>query len=189
MTQLSFMQRFILASAAVLTVAVALPVHAQRQSSPRIELGMDAMLANRSYDGAGSPSSVTTFDLPLQAFRIGFELTPKISLEPTFGLRTISGGGTFRTFTFDLALPIELAAGGSPGSNFFLRPLVGFTNFSGEGDSFTQTSIGVGLGARVPIMSRLAARFEARYRRGFEEDRSPAYNEIGLLGGLSFFTR
>ncbi len=175
--------------AGLLLVAVTRPAHAQRQSPPRIELGMDAMLANTSYDEAPSRASVTTFDLPLQAFRIGFELTPKVSLEPTFGLRTASGDGTYRTFTFDIAFPIELAAGGSPGSDFFFRPLIGFSNFSGGGDSFTQTSFGLGLGARVPIMSRLAARFEARYRRGLEEDRSPAFNEIALLGGLSFFTR
>lgn len=194
MTHMSIVRALILVSgAAVAIVGFAQPVRAQRQSPARIELGVDAMLANTNVDRAGDSNSTTTFDLPLQAFRIGFELTPKIYLEPTFGLQTVSDGGSARAFTFDIALPIELATGGSPGSDFFFRPLFGLRNisttFNSVHTSFTQSSFGLGLGARVPIISRLAARFEARYRRGLETDRFPAYNEIGLLGGLSFFTR
>jgi opacity protein-like surface antigen len=171
---------------ALAVLGAAHPAHAQRQAPSPIELGMDALLANTSYDRPAS-SSTTTFDLPLQAFRIGFELTPTISLEPTFGLRSVSGGGSF--VTFDLGLPIELGTGGSPGSDYFLRPLIGLRSFRSDGESVTQTSLGVGLGVRIPIIPRLAARIEARYRRGLETGRFAAYNEIGLLGGLSFFTR
>ncbi len=172
-------------SAALTLLGLAATARAQ---SPRIELGVDAMLAVTSVDLPRS-SSITTFDFPIQAFRMGFELTPRISLEPALGLHTVSGDGSFHSVTFDLGLPIELAKGGSPGSDYFLRPLFGVRSFSGEGSSATQSSFGIGIGARIPIIPRLAARFEARYRRGLKNDDFAAFDEFGLLGGLSFFTR
>lgn len=176
-----------LASSAALAF-LSFPRMGRAQAPGAIELGMDALLAVTSVDQPRT-SSITTFDFPVQAFRMGFGLTPRISLEPTLGIHTSSGDGSFHSVTFDLGVPIELAKGGSPGSDYFLRPLIGLRSFSVEGSSSTQTSLGIGIGARVPIIPRLAARFEARYRRGFKNDNFAAFDEFGLLGGLSFFTR
>ena len=52
-----------------------------------VELGMDA----GATIGLGD-NSVTVVEIPQRAFRIGFFFTDRLSVEPKFGLTTISGG-------------------------------------------------------------------------------------------------
>jgi len=180
--------RSTLAGVLVLLGVAASPAIAHTQESTRIELGMDAMLARTTFGNRNVSASTTTFELPVQAFRMGFQLSPNVSIEPTLGLRSASGNGSGTIFIFDLALPLTLSTQPS-GTNFFLRPLLGFRHFSLDDDSNTQTNFGVGLGMRGPVMSRLSTRFEARFRHGLENAPFSSFNEIGLLAGLSFFTR
>jgi hypothetical protein len=46
--------------------------------------------------------------------------------------------------------------------------------------------LGIGLGWKHPLVSRLSSRLEANFAHQFGDGDS---NEIGLLAGLSFFTR
>ena len=171
-----------------LTFLAIAPVAARAQGSTRIELGMDAMLARTTFGNRNVSSSTTTFELPVQAFRMGFQLSPNVWLEPTLGLRSASGNGSGTVANFDLGLPITLSTRPS-GTNLFLRPLLGFRHFSFDDESRTQTNFGVGLGLRIPVMARLSTRLEARFRHGLENSPLSEFNEIGLLAGLSFFTR
>jgi hypothetical protein len=183
--------RWAAAAAAALCLVGAAGAAGAQRSSTGLEIGIDAALTHTSFDVPGPGGSATEFDLPVQAIRLGFALSPTIWLEPELGLRTVSENGSFTTATFDVGLPISLSGPVAPSTTqYFVRPLLGFRHFSGSGsDAQTQTAFGVGIGMRVPIVDRLAGRFEGRYVRGLHSDNFPASDEFSLLAGLSFFTR
>src|SRR5215213_5900910 len=162
-----FGYRLTFAAGVALALVSTTPVAGHAQAPTRIELGMDAMLARTTFGNRSVSASTTTFELPVQAFRMGFQLSPNVWLEPTLGLRTASGNGSGTVINFDLGLPITLSTSPS-GTNLFLRPLLGFRHFSFDDESRTQTNLGVGLGLRIPVMARLSTRFEARFRHGLE---------------------
>jgi len=135
------------------------------------EFGMDAALS--FVDGNA------LFQLPAQAVRFGFPITPTVNLEPALGL--ITGSGT-TILNFDVGVPFNVDQT-SGGSDIFLRPVFGIQHFSaGAGNSTTQSSLGVGAGIRIPVVQHLDARFEARYRRWFGNN---GFNQVDILGGVS----
>lgn len=156
-----------------------------------VELGMDAA----ATIGLGD-NSVTVVEIPDRAFRIGFFFTDRISLEPKFGLTTISGGGdTFTSYLAELGLLYHFYRARtradrdpypSPVAAFYVRPFLGLLGTSDGDDSITNGRLGIGAGMKVPIANRLASRFEANFAHIFGDFSS---NQIGLLAGLSFFTR
>lgn len=156
-----------------------------------VELGMDAA----ATIGLGD-NSVTVVEIPARAFRIGFFFTDRVSLEPKFGLTTISGGGdTFTSYLAELGLLYHFYRARtradpypypSPLAAFYVRPFLGLVGASDGDDSDANGRLGLGLGMKVPIANRLASRFEANFAHMFGDFSS---NEIGLLAGLSFFTR
>ena len=173
----------------VVAVAVALigpAAGAQRTSrngSGQIELGIDAGLTF----GVGS-SSGTLFSLPTQVFRLGYFLSDKLEFEPRFSINSISGGGnTVSTYNLEAGL-LLIPDGDRVGKGFYIRPFLGVAGISvpGPGDSNSGYA-GVGAGLKLPFADRrLATRLEANYEHGFSGGGS---NTIGLLVGLSFFTR
>lgn len=167
----------------------------QSQEYHPIELGVDAGVTV----GLGD-NSVTVISIPVQAFRIGFFLDENVSLEPKFGLNTITGSGdTFTSYAAELGLLWHffrepererrgrvIYSGPGPRSSFYVRPFVGIVGTSGGGDSDSDAVLGAGVGMKVPLVNRLAARFEANFAHQFGD---PDFNTLGLLAGLSFFTR
>lgn len=150
-----------------------------------VELGVDAGLTVLSADG----QSITSIDIPVQAFRAGFFLSDKVSLEPNgaisyqkvedFSLTTYGlGVGLLYHLTTDRTKP-----------QVFLRPLVGYSGVSSEGDSNGSAVVGFGAGAKVPRGDRMAIRFGAEYQRRFEDGDIPALNGFGATVGISFYTR
>ena len=97
------------------------------QPSRPVELGIDA----GATIGLGD-NSVTVVDIPAQAFRAGFFMNDRISLEPKIGLTTISGeGDTFTSYIAELGLlyhfyrsrlRTDVYPYGSPLSAFYVRP-------------------------------------------------------------------
>jgi hypothetical protein len=175
----------------LLVVAVALALiapaaRAQRSSqhgSGPIELGIDAGLTF----GIGN-SSGTLFSLPTQVFRLGYFLSDKLEFEPRFSINSISGGGN-TVSTYDLEAGLLLIPDGDRvGKGLYLRPFVGVAGISvSGGNSANSGNAGVGVGLKLPFADRrLATRLEANYDHGFSGGGS---NAIGLLAGLSFFTR
>jgi hypothetical protein len=167
----------------------------QSQEYHPLELGVDAGVTVRFGD-----NSRTDINIPVRAFRIGFFLDDHVSLEPKFGLSTTSGGGpTVTTYAAELGLLYHfyrepdrerrgrvMYPGPGPRSSFYVRPFLGIVGFSGAGDDDSDAVLGLGVGMKVPLVNRLAARFEANFAHQFGD---PDFNQLGLLAGLSFFTR
>ncbi|MEO8193368.1 MAG: outer membrane beta-barrel protein [Gemmatimonadales bacterium] len=158
---------------------------ANAQPPRPLELGVDAGVTI----GLGD-NSVTVIDIPVQSARIGFPISPRTSIEPKFALQVITGNGdTFTSYRGELGLLYHLGSGRYPGAyhraGMYVRPFVGVVGFS-DGTSDTSGLLGAGVGFKMPLVSRLSSRFEANFAHVFGDN---DFNEIGLLAGLSFFTR
>jgi hypothetical protein len=169
-------------AALVFTAAAA---GAQTPAPRSLELGIDAGITIGLGDNA-----VTTIDIPAQAFRVGFPISPRTSIEPKLRLNLVSGNGdTFTSYRGEIGLLYHLGSSRYPGAyqraGLYVRPFAGVVGFS-DGSSQTSGLLGAGLGFKMPLVSKLSSRFEANFAHKFGDASS---NEIGLLAGLSFFTR
>ena len=165
--------------------STALSAGAQQRTGPDpLELGVDAGVTI----GLGD-NSATSIDIPVSSARIGFPIGTRTSLEPKFRINVVSNGDTFTSYRAVLGLLYHLGSDRYPGAyhraGLYVRPFLGIVGFS-NGDSDSDGLLGAGLGYKMPIVSRLSSRFEANFAHRFGDDDS---NEIGLLAGLSFFTR
>lgn len=175
--------RRILSLAALSILALSASASAQRSSSsmsnPSPEIGMDAGITF----GSGSASG-TMIDIPAQRIRMGFFLSPALSIEPTFGLTSVSGGGTTIT---GYAIGVGALYHFQPSraaNQFYIRPFVDIQGASVSGGGSNSTAFfGVGGGLKIPLRDRIASRFEANFEHGDGAD------YFGLLAGLSFYTR
>jgi hypothetical protein len=177
------MRKFFLAI--VLIPLAAAQADAQSTAPRPIELGIDAGITVGLDD-----DSFTTIDIPVQAFRIGFPLSPRVSLEPKLRLNVLTGeGDTFTTYRGELGLLYHLGSSRYPGAyhraGLYLRPFAGIVGFA-NGTSDSAGLLGAGVGYKMPLVSRLSSRFEANFAHYFGDGDA---NELGLLAGLSFFTR
>ena len=161
-------------------------------TAPRpLEFGIDAGVGI----GIGD-NSYTTIGIPVQALRVGFPVSPRVSLEPKIRINIVSDEGSFTSYRADLGLLYHFGSDRYPGAyqraGLYARPFVGITGFNadpdgpGDGSSDSAGLIGAGIGYKFPIISRLSSRFEANLAHVFGEGDA---TEIGLLAGLSFFTR
>ncbi len=163
----------------------ATPAHAQIARG--VELGIDAGVAI----GLGD-NSQTEIDIPAQSFRAGFVMTDRISIEPKLGLRIVTGNGdTFSFYRAEVGALYHLSARADRmRAGVYVRPFAGLTGFSAGDDdndvSDTNGLLGIGVGLKVPLLSRLSSRFEANFAGNFGDNSD---SQIGLLAGLSFFTR
>ncbi len=187
----------ILRSVAVLAAvfAAASTAHAQaRAATGSTELGVDGELGFNRFPGDNS----TIISLPLQRFRIGFNADQQLEWEPWGALNYISADRSSAT-----VLGLGFGALWHLNTNraetqWYVRPFVDLTHTSTSQDlqnggtltfSTTQWGLGAGVGAKLPITDRFAARLEGNLDHRFQDgNNSPAGNIIGLLAGLSFFT-
>ncbi len=179
--------RRILSLAALSILALSATASAQRgssSSSPSPEIGMDAGL----IFGLSTPST-TTFQLPLQQIRMGFFLSPVMSIEPTVGFTSLSGGG-FSGTDYNLGAGLLYHFSPSRAANqFYVRPFLGINGQSGDLGSGSTVQFGVGGGLKMPLRDRIATRFEALFAHQGGQNGAPGQDAIGLLAGLSFYTR
>lgn len=176
------MTKTLTASIAILALAA---TAAGAQNSQPKEIGVDAGVSIGLGDNA-----ITTISIPAQAIRVGFPIGLRTSLEPKIGLTIVTGNGdTFTQYRGELGLVYSLGSSRYPGAyqraGMFVRPFIGIAGFSGDNSS-SNGVLGVGVGTRMPLMSRLSSRFEANFGHQFGDSDG---NEIGLLAGLSFYTR
>jgi hypothetical protein len=159
-----------------------------------IELGIDGGVAISLDD-----PNTTAVSLPVQQFRVGFFVSPRVSLEPavSFNYVNIEDFGSATDLSLDLGLLLHLSPDRTR-SQMYLRPFAGINRVSAEADdelgggddSATQLSAGGGLGVKMPFAGgRLAGRLEAVFAHGFENDDFASRNQAGLAVGLSFLTR
>ena len=167
----------------ILALAGATPaLQAQRGSRP-LELGIDGGVSF----GLDNPG-VTVVSLPIQEFRVGYFYNNNLEIEPRFSVNSIHGGGnSFTTYSFELGA-LFLPAGDRVGKGLYLRPFLGVTGFHDSGNGSDNNGYaGVGFGVKIPFADRqLATRLEANYSHAFSNGGG---NQIGLLIGLSYFTR
>ena len=153
-----------------------------RVSLAQVEIGTDATIQTT----LGNGSNVTTVAIPSASIRVGFYVNPMLSIEPRVGLVVSSGNSAYVT-----SLSALVHFRGSPvGMGPYLRPFAGINGYSGAGD-IHQTSVGVGLGTTVNLVSELAGRFEANVGHAFAASGGSgnSYNVIGANIGLSYFIR
>ena len=154
-----------------------------RQSSNPIELGIDGGV----LFGLDKPS-VSVVGLPTQDFRIGFIVAPRWEIEPRFNLTSIHGGGVSATdYSFAVGALYQ-PAGDRVGKGLYGRPFIGVSGTSVSGGGSNSNGFaGLGLGLKLPWDDRrMATRMEANYTHGFGNGGG---NALGILIGLSFFTR
>ena len=157
------------------------------------ELGLDGGLTI----GLGDRSSIT-MDIPASRFRAGFFTADGVwSFESGVGLGLTKFEDVDAVFTYDLEFgalyhfePFVAVAQGNTEvvtreNAAYLRPFIGINGFTGGEFDDSEVSIGTGLGIKVPWRSNLAWRFEGNVGYGFDNE---AFR-IGLLAGVSFFTR
>ena len=169
-------------TAAVASIALATSAAAQRSGPDPLELGVDAGL----FIGFGDNSS-TRLEIPVSSARIGFPIGARTSIEPKFKLNVYNNGGDHTDYHIELGLLYHLGSDRYPGAyhraGMYVRPFLGVEGHS-NGDSDSDGIIGLGLGLKRPLVSRLSSRFEANLAHHIGDA-----TEIGLLAGLSFFTR
>jgi hypothetical protein len=164
--------------AVIVALAGAAPL-ANAQARP-IELGIDGALSI----GLEEPR-VTVVAIPFQQFRVGFFMSPRTSIEPTLSINHISVQDVDLT-TISLGVGVLFHTHGDrTRSQIYFRPFAGFTSLSGDAGSESGANLGLGVGLKAPFASRLASRFEAFLAHDFDAEAS----SIGILFGLSFFTR
>ena len=148
--------------------------------NPSPEIGIDAGISF----GLGTPS-FTVISIPAQQIRMGFFMTPELSIEPTFGLTSVSGGGggSFTIYSLGAGLLYHFSTSRAA-NQFYVRPFAGIVGTSGGGVASNSDGVfGIGGGLKVPLRQQIASRFEANFSHSNGE------NAIGLLAGLSFYTR
>jgi hypothetical protein len=163
---------------------------AQRPSNQpnALEFGIDA----GATFGLGDQSSVQ-LTLPASRFRVGFFLpNSRWSIEPATFLSWTKVEDADGVFVYDLELgalyhlapPTQLTSV-PPLSVVYVRPFMAVNGFSSGGDDDSEFVLGAGLGVELPWRPSLAWRLEANTGYGFDNQ---AFR-LGLLAGLSFFTR
>lgn len=154
-----------------------------------LELGVDAGVAILLDD-----DPVILVEVPVHSLRVGFPIGTRTSLEPKLSFSSRSGrGATVTEYQAALGLLYHLGSSRYPGAyhraGLYVRPFAGIVGASisngidaEESDGF----LGLGIGLKMPLVSRLSSRFEANLAHRFGEGDG---TELGLLAGLSFFTR
>jgi hypothetical protein len=188
-TQVSQMMKPVLILSIAALTAIASSAGAQRSSrdgSRPIELGIDGGAVFYLGDISGRVISI-----PVQDFRVGVVVSPRWEIEPRFDLTSIHSDGFSQTVYSVVVGALYQPAGDRVGKGLYGRPFLGLTGNS-DSDNGTSTSsrnglAGLGLGLKLPWDDRrLATRTEANYTHWFGNGGG---NAIGVLIGLSFFTR
>jgi hypothetical protein len=182
--------RRVLSFAALSLIAIASSASAQRttrgssttSANPSPELGVDAGLVFTLDD-----PKTTTFQLPIQSIRMGFYMSPVVSLEPSLSLNHTSvSGGSFTTYGVGLGLLYHFEPSRTV-NQFYVRPFIGLDGISGDLGSHSAFTFGGGFGVKMPVANRFATRLEANFAHSSSSGTSQ--NAIGLLAGLSVYTR
>jgi hypothetical protein len=186
----------------LVTAALVFPLAAAAQNaapatqSPEPEIGFRAGISRVTEPGgSGFPDqTLTVITVPSTSlfFANGifatFFLSPRVAIQPQFGLLRQSDDNSSSTLTF-LAFQPELFfnPGGTGGYAFGqVGVLRSSSSFDGGGsDSENNTTFGVGIGYRSVIRRSLALRYEARLRRLNDADGGDPLTEIGLMLGVA----
>jgi hypothetical protein len=174
----------------ILTVCAALAASASiagaQQRQLPAELGVDAGISI----GFDKPQ-VTTTSIPVPAIRLGFYINDRVSIEPKAGLQTFHDN-TGSSTTYHAEVGVLLHFENDPvGRGLYARPFLGLVGVTGigAGSGQARTLYGGGLGLKAPFANRFASRLEVNYSHTTAPPGSPALNNLGILVGISVFSR
>lgn len=169
---------------AILVGSLILAVPARAQDRP-VELGLDAGVSFNISD-----PNVTTISIPVQDLRVGFFVSDRLSLEPRVALNylKVEDSDALTSITAALGALVHFNPDRDR-SQFYLRPFGGLAFVDFGDDSETQFSLGGGLGVKLPMAERFAARLEGAFAHAFETDALAGSDAVSLTVGFSFFTR
>lgn len=187
------MRSFLLPVVALALAAA--PLRAQQDQPNPIEIGIDGALTYRSIPATsplGSSFNVTTLVIPIQQLRVGFFISPNLSIEPTLSLMTESAScsGCSSSTTYGLGVgALYHFSTDRRQSQLYVRPFASIEGVSGGcSQDCHATTLGAGVGVKLPMVERLATRLEAAYGRTLQSGSIPASNAVAFLFGLSFLT-
>jgi len=169
---------------AMLIGSLCLTAPALAQGRP-VELGLDAGVSFSLSD-----PTVTTVNVPVQDLRAGFFVSDRVSVEPRVALSyvKVENSDALTTATAALGALVHFSGDRNRSQPYF-RPFGGLTFVDVGGGSETQFNLGGGIGVKLPVAERMAARLEADYAHAFETDRFASSDAVALTVGFSFFTR
>ena len=146
-----------------------------------VELGIDLEFAYSTDD-----PNLTVIQLPGGKVRVGFPVGRSLSLEPRLGFQYASASGNSISL-LELQLGLLWHASTDPArSSVYLRPFFGHTHAGGSLGGGDASSLGAGIGFKIPQGDRLALRIEGGYEHSLEDGVS---GQIFAALGISFFTR
>jgi hypothetical protein len=164
-----------------------------RSQSRLIELGLDGTMAF----GMGDVKT-TQINLPFNQLRAGFYLNDQISIEPSVSLnytKASAGGVSASSNSIDLGASMLWHLNTDRSQNqWYIRPGIdmlhlGASSTGGASDSENQFGLGAAFGLKMPLLSRMATRFEVGLQHRLETDNIPSQTFLGFSAGFSFFTR
>ncbi|HYC33246.1 MAG TPA: outer membrane beta-barrel protein [Gemmatimonadales bacterium] len=168
-------------AALLAAMLLTLPSGATAQSRG-VELGIDAGAAIGLSGGTSYAVGV-----PIQDFRLGIFVGKAVSIEPRLALSYIGGDGDDLVAISTQIGPVIPFSPERTRAQGYLRPFAGLGYADLGGGSDTQVALGMGLGVKVPLAERLAARLEGSYTHTAES--FTGTHALGISAGLSFFTR
>ncbi|GJG86512.1 hypothetical protein tb265_16930 [Gemmatimonadetes bacterium T265] len=185
---------------AAAVLAIALPAAARAQNAAivnnpaKVEFGADV----GANFGLGK-YSYTNFFIPGERFRVGFFGlidNPRIEVEPAVGFNYSKQKDAASLSRYNLELGVlyhfrapTYVSGVTGATVAYVRPFVNYTGtHSGSVDdvastSAHQTTLGAGLGLKLPVRPNIALRGEANLGYDFTSKAA----RVGLLAGGSFF--
>ena len=128
------------------------------------------------------------FTLPLQQLRVGLFFSDRLSIEPSAGLRYASTNEGLARYSVGLGVLYHFSSDTAK-ATFYVRPLIETVGARGGGDTERATSLGVGVGVKTPIASRLVFRMETNYARQRRTRYGTPVQVLGVTFGLSLFSR
>jgi hypothetical protein len=174
-------KQFFVACAAL--AATASMASAQQAKLPA-ELGVDAGVTI----GFDTPR-VTTVSIPVPAIRFGFFVNDRVSIEPKLGFQSVhDNAGTSTAFSAQVGALFHFE-NAPVGRGLYARPFVGLVGEKATGYSETRSVFGAGLGVKEAFADKFASRLEVNYSRMSAVKDEPAVNSLGILFGISVFSR
>jgi hypothetical protein len=164
----------------VLVLTATHSTKAQQHSASVLELGVDGRLAH--YFGTVSTTSLAA---PLGQLRVGYFISPSLSLEPygALGYASTSNGLSSSSTVVGVGALYHFTQNGSQ-IQPYVRPFAEYGRVTlAAGGSNTASSYGVGLGVKIPLMERMSWRVESAYANGERTG-----SRVLLNFGLSVFT-
>ena len=180
--------RRVLSFAAPSLIAIASTASAQRSTrgsmasaNPSPELGIDAGLQFTLDD-----PKTTSFQIPIQGIRMGFYVSPAISIEPSLRLNyTGFDGGHITSYGLGVGMLYHFSTS-RLANQMYVRPFLGLDGISSDNGSDSAFSFGAGFGVKIPVGNRFASRLEANFSHA--SNNGATQNALGLLAGLSVYT-